>query len=180
MPLTSLLVVFFAAQAFADTPPAPKMFKGMQEQRGQYQIVLPDHSGTSRSLIVCADNVMNSQVKRADPGCTYKLLKDTADEAVFETMCNGSASTVSMKRESAKSVLVTVRSEGAQGPQTMKIRYTHLGACPEGQATVTPGAKRAPMPRRDVPYRRDPSPAENAPSSSQDVPSTKDYSPTFR
>src|SRR5262245_59941525 len=146
----------------------------MQGQKGQYQVVLPDHSGTPRSMTVCTDNLM----KRADgdSGCTYKLLKDTADEAVMQTTCNGRTGTVSMMRESAKSVLMTMQSESPQGPQVMKMRYTYLGACRDGQATVT----RTPTPRRDAPYRQDPSPAGAAPTPSRDAPSTKDYSPTFR
>jgi hypothetical protein len=41
-----------------------------------------------------------------------------------------------MKRE-GKSMLMTVESSGARGPQTMKMCYTHLGACREGQGMVT-------------------------------------------
>jgi len=34
-------------------------------------------------------------------------------------------------------MLMSMQSSGPKGPQTMKMRYTHLGACREGQGTVT-------------------------------------------
>ena len=75
--------------------------------------------------------------KGGDSGCTYKLLKDTADEAVVESTCKDRTSTITMKRENAKTMLMSVQSTGPRGPQNMKMRYTHLGACREGQGTVT-------------------------------------------
>jgi hypothetical protein len=136
-----LLLAFLATSVQADTPPVPKLFKGMQGQMGQYRVDLPDHSGAPRSLTVCTDNLMKSQAprqdKRGDPACTYKLLKDTADEAVIESTCNERTNSVTVKRESAKSMLMTIGSSGPKGPQTMKMRYTYLGACREGQGAVT-------------------------------------------
>jgi hypothetical protein len=131
VPLALLLVVFFAAQAFADTPPVPKIFKDMQGQKGQYQLDLPDSAGALRRLILCTDNLMPPNEGKRD--CKYRLLKDTADEAVIEATCAQGTSTVTVKRDSAKTMLMTVRSENAKGPQVMRMRYTHLGACREGQ-----------------------------------------------
>ena len=92
-------------------------------------------------MTICTDNLMKSpgQGKSARPAssCKYKLLKDTADEAVIESTCNGRTSTVAVKRESANSMLMSMQSDGPRGPQTMKMRYTHLGACREGQGAVT-------------------------------------------
>jgi hypothetical protein len=34
-------------------------------------------------------------------------------------------------------MLMTVDSTGPRGPQTMKMRYTHLGPCREGQGAVS-------------------------------------------
>ena len=136
-----LLLALFATSAMAETPPVPKMFKGMQGQKGQYQIDILEAAGKSapQKMTICTDNLMKSpaQGARADSGCTYKLLKDTADEAVVESTCNGRTSTIGFKRESANSLLMSMQSAGPKGPQTMKMRYTHLGACREGQGMVT-------------------------------------------
>ena len=141
-----LLVLLFAAPALADTPPVPKAFKGMSGQKGQYQVEILE--GTSKSsapqkMTICTDNLMKPPAgsakggKGGDSGCKYKLLKDTADEAVIESTCNDRTSTVTVKRESAKTLLMSMQSSGAKGPQTVKMRYTHLGACREGQGTLS-------------------------------------------
>jgi hypothetical protein len=115
----------------------------MQGQKGQYQVDILEVAGKSsapRKMTVCTDNLMKPPAggaKGRDSGCKYKLLKDTADEAVIESTCNGRTSTVSVKRESAKSMLMSMQSSGPKGPRTVKMRYTHLGACREGQGTVT-------------------------------------------
>jgi hypothetical protein len=141
-----LLVILFAAPALADTPPVPKVFKGVQGQKGQYQVDILEAAGKSsapQKMTICTDNLMKPPAggtkggKGADSGCKYKLLKDTTDEAVIESTCNERTSTVTVKRESAKSMLMTMQSSGPKGPQTIRMRYTHLGACREGQGTMT-------------------------------------------
>ena len=137
-----LLVILFAAPALADTPPVPKMFKGMQGQKGQYQVEMLEGAGKSgmQKMNICTDNLMKPPAegqRGADSTCKYKLLKDTADEAVIESTCNERTSTITMKRENAKSLLMTMQSTGPRGPTSMKMRYTHLGACREGQGTVS-------------------------------------------
>ena len=147
IPLALLLALPLATAALADTPPVPKMFKGMQGQKGQYQVEMLEGAGKSgmQKMTICTDNLMKppaggakgGSAKRADSGCKYKLLKDTADEAVIESTCNERTNTVTVKRESAKSMLMTMQGSGPKGPQTVKMRYTHLGACREGQGAVT-------------------------------------------
>jgi hypothetical protein len=44
---------------------------------------------------------------------------------------------MTMKREGAKNVLMSVSSTGPRGTQNVKMRYSHLGPCREGQGTVT-------------------------------------------
>lgn len=141
-----LLLAFLASSVYADTPPVPKVFKGMHGQKGQYQVDILEAGGKSsapRKMTICTDNLMKPPAggakgsKGADSGCKYKLLKDTADEAVIESTCNDRTSTVTVKRESAKSMLMSMQSTGPRGPQTMKMRYTHLGACREGQGAVS-------------------------------------------
>jgi len=147
-PALSLLLVF-ASSAFAQDVPVPKMFRGMQGQKGQYQVEILEGggragAGKTPTMTICSDNLMKPPASpaakdkpRAEPGCKYRLLKDTADEAVMESTCPDRTSTVTMKREGSKSMLMTMSSTGKSGPQTMKMRYTHLGACREGQGAVS-------------------------------------------
>jgi len=144
IPLALLLALPLATAALADTPPVPKMFKGMQGQKGQYQVEMLEGAGKSgmQKMTICTDNLMKPPAgakggKAAESSCKYKLLKDTADEAVIESTCNDRTNTVTMKRESAKALLMTMQSSGPKGPQTVKMRYTHLGACREGQGTMS-------------------------------------------
>ena len=138
-----LLAAFLATFAFADTPPVPKAFKGLSGQKGQYQVEMLEGAGKSgmQKMNICTDNLMKPPADgkgKADASCKHKLLKDTADEAVIESTCSGRTSVVTMKRESAKTMLMTMESTGQKGkPQTMKMRYTHLGACREGQGTMS-------------------------------------------
>src|SRR5437868_2020705 len=127
-----LTLVLFAGFSYADTPPVPKVFKGMQGQKGQYQVEVLEAAGKSagQKMTLCTDNLMKPHAEgkgqRSQVSCKYKLLKDTADEAVIESTCNERTSTVTLKRESAKSILMSMQSTGPRGSQTMKARYTHL------------------------------------------------------
>lgn len=135
------VLLAFTASAFAQEMPVPKMFRGMQGQKGQYQVEILEGGGGAPTMSVCTDNLMKSSPggdqPRAEPGCKQRLLKDTADEAVMETVCKDRTSTVTMKREGAKSMLMTISSTGARGAHTMKMRYTHTGPCREGQGALS-------------------------------------------
>jgi hypothetical protein len=141
------VVLIFATTALAQEMPVPKMFRGLEGQKGQYQVEILDAGRAAKEgarkppvMTLCTDNLMNSASERAKPraesGCKHRLLKDTADEAVMESVCSERTSTVTMKRE-GKSMLMDISSTGPRGPQTMKMRYTHLGPCEEGQGMVT-------------------------------------------
>jgi hypothetical protein len=138
------VLLAFAASAFAQEMPVPKMFRGMDKQKGQYQVEFLEGGGRAGkgapTMTLCTDNLLKNSAgadkPRAESSCKYRLLKDTADEAVMESTCPERKSTVTVKRE-GKSTLMTVDSTGPRGPQTLKMRYTHLGACREGQGTVS-------------------------------------------
>jgi hypothetical protein len=142
--LLSLFLTFLATFAFADNPPVPKAFKGLSGQKGNYQVEMLEGAGKSsgmQKMNICTDNLMKPPADnkgKPDTSCKHKLLKDTADEAVIESTCSGRTSVVTMKRESAKTMLMTMESTSQKGkPQTVKMRYTHLGACREGQGTMS-------------------------------------------
>jgi hypothetical protein len=139
--------LLFVSTAFAQDTPVPKMFKGMQGQKGQWQMEMLEGGGRAAkgmTMTLCTDNLMRNPAAKdgkgapkAESKCKHRLLKDTADEAVMESTCPERKSTVTMKRESAKSMLMTMDSAGERGEQHMKMRYTHLGPCREGQGSVT-------------------------------------------
>src|SRR4026208_1263118 len=97
--LLTVVTLSLATFAFADTPPVPKVFKGMQGQKGQYQVEVLEPAGKSPKMTICTDNVVKSsgESKRGSASCSYRLLKDTADEAVIESTCNGRTSTTTVK-----------------------------------------------------------------------------------
>ncbi len=127
----------------------PKMFQGgVQGQKGQWQMEILEGGGRARpgtKVTLCTDNLLRQQqpgaakdlAKKRAAECKHRLLKDTPDEAVMESVCKERTTTVSMKRD-GKSTLMEVTTSGAErAPQTMKMRYTHLGPCREGQGTMS-------------------------------------------
>lgn len=134
------LAVSAAAQ---DAPPIPRMFKGMA--KGQWKVEILEHSqmkpGKSvPAMTICADNLAQQAgqkpAAKKDTKCKHKLLKDGSDEAVWEIACPERTVTTTMKRESAKVVMADIRTTGKDA-QHMTMRYTSLGACREGQSTMT-------------------------------------------
>jgi hypothetical protein len=134
------LLPFAVAVAAADMP-MPRMLKGMQ--KGQWRVDMLENSMAKPgqqmpAMTICTDNLMkHSAEKSAKSECKQRLVKDSADEAVMEMTCPDHTVTATMKRESAKAVLIDVKSAGKGGPHNMKMRYTSLGACREGQATMS-------------------------------------------
>ncbi len=128
----------------ADDFPVPRMLKGME--KGQWRSEILEHSEakpgqTLPAMTICTENLMK-QAKDQKPAakgereCKQRLVKDGSDEAVMETTCAKSTVVTTMKRESAKSVLADIKSTG-EHPMKMKMRYTHLGPCREGQAAMS-------------------------------------------
>src|SRR5262245_1933230 len=143
------VALIFGAPAVAQDMPIPKMFKGMQaQQKGQYEMEILEGGGgqvkPGTKMTICTDNLMKQSggpaakdKPAAKSDCKHRLLKDTADEAVMENKCPDRTTTVTVKRENAKAMLMTMDSTGPRGPQHMKMRYTHLGPCREGQSTMS-------------------------------------------
>lgn len=129
--------ILLATPAFAQEVPIPKVFKGMEGKKGQWRMEILERSGRGgprkgTSISVCTDLVKEGREKlRPKEGCKHTLLKDTADEAVVESECTDRKSTVRLKRES-DSLLMSIERTGPRGPQSMTMRYTHLGSCREG------------------------------------------------
>ena len=129
---------FLAHPALAQDMPVPKVLQGMQaEQKGRWQMEVLEGGGRARkgmAITLCTDNLVDQAAGRSQPkdesSCRHKLVKDTAEEAVVESECKDRKSTVSLKRD-GKSMLIGMESDGPKGPQSMKMRATHLGPCRE-------------------------------------------------
>lgn len=138
----AILLAGFATHVMAQEIPVPKVFKGLDGQNGEYKVQILERIPAAKSsrrapaMTLCTDNLWDSArraEKRAtrDPECKHRLLKDTADEAVIESVCKERTSTVTLTRENENSLLMDIASSGARGERKMKMRYTRLGDCRE-------------------------------------------------
>ena len=142
--VVALIAAGFVSCTYAQDMPVPKIFRGLQGQKGQYKVELLEGARAGKEkppvMTVCTDNLMknapSADKARTESGCKQRLLKDTADEAVVESVCKERTSTVTIKRD-GKTMLMDIQSTGPRGPDHTKIRYTHLGACRDGQGAVS-------------------------------------------
>jgi hypothetical protein len=128
------------ASAYAQEMPVPKLLQAMpggEKGRWKMEVLEGTGRGASRagmSMTVCTENVMElAQRRDKNTGaarCTHKLVKDTADEAVVESACKERKRTLTIKRESETSMLLTLESNGPRGAESMKMRSTRRGSCP--------------------------------------------------
>lgn len=126
--------------AYAQEMPLPKLLKGIpggEKGRWKMEVLEGTGRGASRagmSMTICTENVMElAQRRDKDTGaarCSHKLIKDTADEAVVESACKERKRTLTVKRESETSLLLTLESNGPRGAESMKMRSTRRGSCP--------------------------------------------------
>ena len=131
------------AAAAADAP-VPRMLKGME--KGSWRTEILEHSEAKPgqqmpAMTVCTDNLMKQGKEheasaKSEQQCKHRLLKDSADEAVMETTCPKNTVVTTMKRESPSSMLADIVAKG-EHPMHLKMRYTHLGPCREGQAALS-------------------------------------------
>ena len=113
--------------------PLPKLLKGIpggEKGRWKMEVLEGTGRGASRagmSMTVCTENVMELAQRRdkepAARAAPTSCVKDTADEAVVESACNARTRTLTLKRESETSLLLTLESDGPRGAESMKMRY---------------------------------------------------------
>jgi hypothetical protein len=142
--------LFIALPAAADDkPPMPKVYQGMGTQKGQWKVDFLERSGgrgsdkMPPSMTLCIDSLAEQARKNAATGskaqseCKYRMLKDTASESIVESTCKDRTMTVKTTREDDKTLVMQMDGTGASGPSHLKLRYSHLGACREGQGTLS-------------------------------------------
>lgn len=130
--------------AAAEEIPMPRMLKGME--KGQWRMQILEHPGAKPgqempAMTMCTDNLMKQAKAHRDESsdpqrCTERLLKDATTEAILEVSCPERTVTTTMRRESARSVLAEITSTGER-PTHIRMRYTNLGPCREGQPVMT-------------------------------------------
>lgn len=140
--IAAVCALGFAAAVAADEVMTPRMFKGMQ--KGQWKAEMTEASASKSgkpmpTMLVCTDNLLEQQksAQKMESNCKRRFVKDTASEAVIESVCPERTSTTTIKKLNTDTVDVTIDSTGKRGSRHMKIRYTHVGACKAGQSTVT-------------------------------------------
>jgi hypothetical protein len=138
----AVLLAGFALDSLAQEIALPKVFKGLDGRQGEYKVELLERLPAAKdarrapAMSLCTNNLWDS-AKRAekratrDPHCKHRLLKDTAEEAVIESVCKERTSTVTLTRETADSLRMDIASDGARGERKLKIRYTRIGECGE-------------------------------------------------
>jgi len=151
--MKSLLIITACAFALPvaadDKPPVPKVYRGMGTQKGQWKVDVLETSrgGGDRkppSMTICTDK-LHDPAHQSSPGtarakseCKYRVLKDTSSEAIVESKCKDRTMTVKTTRENDKTLLMEMDGKSASGaPTHMKMRYAYLGACREGQSTMS-------------------------------------------
>jgi hypothetical protein len=136
-------VCALALAALAQDMQMPRMFKGME--KGQWKVETLEHSQAKGqklpTMTMCTEQLMKQAKEhqgaaKSEQKCKHRMVKDGADEAVMEIACPERTVTTTMKRESSKSVLADIKSTG-KDPMNMKMRYTYVGACREGQAAIS-------------------------------------------
>ena len=138
-----LALLAFSSTLLGQDVPVPKMLKSLQGQKGQYRVEILEgggRAGKGASVTVCSDNLIKDaggDRRAARPGCENRLLKDTDDEAIFESVCKERTTRVGMKREGSSVLMDITSSDGERGERRMKMRYTHLGECKAGSGAIT-------------------------------------------
>lgn len=139
--LACLALTAAALPALAAEPPVPRLLRDIALEKGQWrmQILEIERDGQAQrprvqTISLCTDNVLKPRERRraARAACSYRLEKDTPDEAVLESKCPDRSSRVMLNREGANSILMQAESQGPRGPARLKTRFTYEGDCREG------------------------------------------------
>jgi hypothetical protein len=131
-----------AGAVVADEMPTPQMFRNAPFQQGQWKMEVLEmnmkgaeqRGGRPGSITMCMEDLREMGRNRAEQGggkssdCSYRLLKDTATEAVMETTCKDGTTRATMTRQGDKTFLMQAEGVRRGEPYSMKARYTYEGA----------------------------------------------------
>jgi hypothetical protein len=119
--------------AIAQNPPVPQVVRAVQEQKGEWEVEVIDGSQRGKRLrTVCAEDPVAAISYESRPSrCTKRLTKDTADEAVAETVCPQGMSRAVLTRD-GRTLHMHLSNPGPNGQQVSRWRFTALGACRDG------------------------------------------------
>jgi hypothetical protein len=122
--------------------PMPQMFRNAPFQKGQWKVDVlemnmkggPQRGGRPGAITMCMQDLREMGRDRAEQeggkksDCSYRLLKDTATEALMETICEDGTRRTTMTREGDRTFLMQSQGMRHGEPYSMKARYTYEGA----------------------------------------------------
>lgn len=137
-PILSALILGAGAAVAAEQMPMPQVFRGTPFQKGQWKVEMlemrakgAEHpGGTPPAMTICMDDIREmgrskaGQAGSEQRNCNMRLLKDTATEAVFETVCPDGTTRATVTREDAKTYLMQATGTAQGESYAMKARYT--------------------------------------------------------
>ena len=119
----------FATLSSAQGTPVPQVFRSVQEQKGEWRVELEQATSLpapSAAYTVCAEDPLAAITYAKTPSpCTQRLVKDTAEEAVEESVCPTGTSTAVLMRDGNSVIL----EQTSAASQFSRWRFTALGAC---------------------------------------------------
>jgi hypothetical protein len=126
-----VMILGFSSLSFAQT--IPQVFKSLQADKGAWRVelvFLPSPHATVSPYTVCtADPLAAITYEKLPAHCEKRLVTDTVDKAVEESVCPTGTSVAVLTR-SGQSVILQQTSAAAQ---VSTWRFTALGAC-DGKA----------------------------------------------
>ena len=134
-----LVVCAFPVGAAAQDIVMPRMLKEIG--KGEWRMEFLENSQARPGqrmpvMTMCTDNLLKQaragRAAKTERRCEQRLVEDRADEAVVETSCPERKATTKIKRVGANVVIAEMTSTGDH-PMHVKMRYTRIGACRQGQ-----------------------------------------------
>lgn len=143
--VTAVAAAVLARSASAGEAPKLKVFGDTPSEKGQWRFEITKGTGggaamTGHAMTFCMDAAqqMAEEARKSgdkQPGCSFKVLEDTAARATFETACSSSATRATIQRDGPKVFLFSMTTSGKEGV-SMEGRYSYLGPCSKDSAVV--------------------------------------------
>jgi len=135
----AVLACCVGAPLAASDMPTPRVLRDGGFQKGQWRMEILEmsrgHAGSAgmpAAMSMCMENAEKIARGGDDTaGCTYRLLKDTASEAVMESVCRDGTSRSTVTREGPRRFLMEATQTGRGESMSMKARYSYEGPCRE-------------------------------------------------
>jgi hypothetical protein len=141
----AVAAALLAGSAAAGEPPKLKVFGDTPSEKGQWRFEITKGAGggaamAGHAMTFCMDAAqqMAEEARKSgdrQPGCSFKVLEDTATRATFETACSSATTRGTIQRDGPKTFLFSMTSSAKDG-LAMEGRYTYVGPCSKDSAVV--------------------------------------------